>query len=123
MSLCSLLSFFQFLDSCTMILQLPSAARRLFDEHGEEHFTLQSLKRDQTVFVSCGEGWSDPKLTHDEQQRRLLLSKLSSDVSKIRQYVSQRNPEGEGLFSSLLCVLPFLIRLCCAEPCSQFVLR
>ena len=92
-----LLSFSQFLDSCTMLLQLPSAARRLFDENGEEHFTLQSFKRDQTVFVSCGEGWSDPKLTREEQQRRILLSQLSSDVGKIRQYCSQRNPQGELL--------------------------
>ncbi|XP_076472192.1 doublecortin domain-containing protein 1-like [Babylonia areolata] len=88
------LEFTMFLDSCTLILNLPFAARRLFDESGEEHFTLQSLKRDQVVFVSCGEGWSDPKLTREEQQRRILLSQLSSDVGKIRQYCSQRNPEG-----------------------------
>ena len=77
-----------------MILNLPFAARRLFDEEGEEHFTLLSLKRDQVVFVSCGEGWSDPKMTREEQQRRILLSQLSTDVAKIRQYCSQRNPEG-----------------------------
>nr|KAG5692334.1 hypothetical protein BaRGS_033199 [Batillaria attramentaria] len=82
-----------FLDSCTALLNLPFAARRIFDEDGVEHFTLQSLKRDQVVYVSCGEPWSDPQLTREEQRRRLLLSQLSSDVSKMRQYCALRNPE------------------------------
>nr|KAG5699474.1 hypothetical protein BaRGS_016320 [Batillaria attramentaria] len=83
----------EFLDSCTALLNLPFAARRIFDEDGVEHFTLQSLKRDQVVYVSCGEPWSDPQLTREEQRRRLLLSQLSSDVSKMRQYCALRNPE------------------------------
>ncbi|KAK7477194.1 hypothetical protein BaRGS_00031579, partial [Batillaria attramentaria] len=82
-----------FLDSCTALLNLPFAARRIFDEDGVEHFTLQSLKRDQVVYVSCGEPWSDPQLTREEQRRRLLLSQLSSDVSKMRQYCALQNPE------------------------------
>ncbi|XP_025087629.1 uncharacterized protein LOC112560197 [Pomacea canaliculata] len=90
-----------FLDSCTSLLNLPFAARRLFDENGNELFTLQSLKRDQIVFVTCGETWTDPKLTRKEQYRRLLLSQLSSDIEKIRQYCALRNPnnyvlEAEG---------------------------
>ncbi|XP_070200716.1 doublecortin domain-containing protein 1-like isoform X2 [Littorina saxatilis] len=86
------LEFVMFLDSCTMLLHLPSAARRLFDENGQELFSLQGLKRDQVVFVSCGEGWTDPKLTREEQQRRVLLSQLAADVGKIKQYCSQRDP-------------------------------
>ncbi|KAL8603779.1 hypothetical protein ACOMHN_058514 [Nucella lapillus] len=65
------LEFTMFLDSCTLILNLP----------------------DQLVQVSCGEGWSDPKLTREEQQRRVLLSQLASDVGKIRRYCSQRDPQ------------------------------
>lgn len=87
----------QFLDSCTSLLNLPFAARRLFDENGNELFTLQSLKRDQIVFVTCGETWTDPKLTRKEQYRRLLLSQLSSDIEKIRQYCALRNPNSKHI--------------------------
>ncbi|XP_046543933.1 doublecortin domain-containing protein 1-like [Haliotis rubra] len=88
------LEFLMFLDHCTSFLDLPFAARRMFDETGVEHFTLQSLQRDQLVFVTCGEQWSDPKLNKTEQQRRFLLSQLSTDVAKIRQFVSLRDPQG-----------------------------
>lgn len=74
---------------------MPFAARRLFDQHGNEHFSLTRLKRDDYVYVSCGEAWSDPKLTKAEQQRRFLLSQLSQDVAKIRQYCALRNPESK----------------------------
>ncbi|KAJ8299403.1 hypothetical protein KUTeg_023463 [Tegillarca granosa] len=43
--------------------------------------------------VSCGEPWTDPRLTRAEQQRRFLLSQLSQDVAKIRQFCALRNPE------------------------------
>jgi len=76
-------------------LDLPFAARRLFDSKGNEHFSLSQLKRDEIVYVSCGETWTDPKLTRAEQQRRFLLSQLSQDVSKIRQYCALRNPESK----------------------------
>ncbi|KAL5007685.1 hypothetical protein ScPMuIL_016491 [Solemya velum] len=75
------------------MLDMPFAARRMFDEKGNEHFDLQNLKRDQLVFISCGEPWMDPRLTRAEQQRRTLLSQLSSDVGKIRQFCALRNPE------------------------------
>lgn len=86
---------FQFLDSCTKLLDLPFAARRLFDEKGTEHFNLQDLSRDQYVHVTCGEAWSDPTVTKTEQQRRFLLSQLTQDVSQIRQFCALRNPEGK----------------------------
>ncbi|KAH3884070.1 doublecortin domain-containing protein 1-like [Dreissena polymorpha] len=87
------LEFSMFLDHCTSLLNLPFAGRRLFDQNGNEHFTLKTLKRDQLVFVSCGEIWTDPNLTKVEQQRRFLLSQLAQDVAKIRQYAALRNPE------------------------------
>lgn len=77
------------------MLDLPFAARRMFDEKGNEHFDLQNFKRDQLVFISCGEPWLDPRLTRAEQQRRTLLSQLSSDVGKIKQFCALRNPESK----------------------------
>ncbi|KAK3103714.1 hypothetical protein FSP39_021266 [Pinctada imbricata] len=87
------LEFCMFLDHCTSLLDLPFAARRLFDSKGNEHFSLVSLRRDDLVYISCGEPWMDPKVSKSEQQRRILLSQLSQDVAKIRQYCSLRNPE------------------------------
>nr|XP_022337319.1 uncharacterized protein LOC111133328 isoform X2 [Crassostrea virginica] len=87
------LEFIMFLDNCTSLLNLPFAARRLYDSKGNEHFSLVNLRRDDVVYVSCGEGWMDPKLSKDQQQRRILLSQLSQDIAKIRQYISLRNPE------------------------------
>lgn len=87
------LEFSMFLDACTQALHLPSAGRRLFDSTGEERHSLQGLSRDQTVYVSCHEPWSDPKMNKTEQQRRILLAQLSSDMNKIRHYCAMRNLE------------------------------
>ncbi|XP_070543245.1 doublecortin domain-containing protein 1-like isoform X3 [Ptychodera flava] len=81
-----------FLDRCTSLLNLPFAARRLFTKEGNEQFTLTELERDQLVFVSCGEFWSDPKLSKSEQQRRFLLANLTSDIQQMRQYCALRDP-------------------------------
>ncbi|XP_077995160.1 doublecortin domain-containing protein 1-like isoform X2 [Glandiceps talaboti] len=81
-----------FLDRCTSLLNLPFAARRVFDKDGKEHFTLAELERDQNVYVSCGEPWNDPKLSKSEQQRRFLLANLTSDVQQMKQYCALRNP-------------------------------
>ena len=89
---------FQFLDHSTSMLDLPFAARRLFDAKGNEHFSLVNLKRDDLVYISCGESWIDPKLSKEEQQKRFLLSQLSQDVAKIRQYCALRNPESKLFF-------------------------
>lgn len=77
------------------MLDLPFAARRLYDEIGKEYFSLRELKRDQLVYVSCGEPWSDPSLSKAEQQRRYLLANLASDVEQIRQFVSLRKPQSK----------------------------
>ncbi|XP_072277958.1 doublecortin domain-containing protein 1 isoform X2 [Pyxicephalus adspersus] len=87
----------QFLERCTQIMNLPSAARRLFDENGTEIFCLRDVERDQLVYVSCGELWIDPQLSATEQKRQILLSNLTSDVSFIRSYCSLRNPENLAL--------------------------
>ena len=85
---------YQFLDRCTEALSLPFAARRLYDESGKEIQNLSSLQRDQQVYVSCGEAWSDPKLSYSEQQRRAVLTNLASDIARIRQYCALRDPRG-----------------------------
>ncbi|CAH1787762.1 unnamed protein product [Owenia fusiformis] len=87
------LEFMLFLERCTSLLDLSFAARRLFDETGKEHFTLGELQRDQIVYVSCGEPWSDPRMTKAEQQRRYLLANLAADIAQIRQFTALRNPE------------------------------
>ncbi|RUS69866.1 hypothetical protein EGW08_022372, partial [Elysia chlorotica] len=87
------MEFQMFLAQVTGVLDLPFAARRLFDCQGKELFTIQGLERGSLVVASCGEEWSDPRLTRMEQKRRFLLSQLSSDIVKIRQYCALRNPE------------------------------
>ena len=77
------------------MLDLPFAARRLFDQSGREYFSLRGLSRDQLVYVSCGEAWSDPNLSKAEQQRRYLLANLASDVEQIRQFVALRKPQSK----------------------------
>lgn len=99
---CNCFSFvLQFLDHCTSVLQLPFAARRLFDSKGTEIFSLADIERDQLVYVTCGETWLDPKLTRKEQKRRYELSRLGSDVNKIRQFCALRNPESKFCPSGL----------------------
>ena len=90
----NLFSHLQFLDKCTESLRLPFAARRLFDEKGKELTSVNTLERDQLVYISCGENWVDPHVTYSEQQRRLLLANLASDVCKIRNYVTLRDQSG-----------------------------
>ena len=77
------------------MLDLPFAARRLFDQEGKEQFSLRNLERDQIMYVTCGEAWSDPNLSKAEQQRRHLLANLGRDVSQIRQFVGLRNPDSK----------------------------
>lgn len=82
----------QFLDRCTALLNLPFAARRLYDQDGKEHHNLDNLQRDQLAFVSCGEAWSDPNLSSQEQQRRMILATLAADVNAMKEFCALRNP-------------------------------
>ncbi|XP_063800511.1 doublecortin domain-containing protein 1 isoform X2 [Pseudophryne corroboree] len=83
----------QFLERCTQLMNLPSAARRLFTESGTEIFRLSDAERDQQVYVSCGEQWINPQLSAAEHKRHILLSSLSSDVSLIHNYCALQNSE------------------------------
>ncbi|XP_068116580.1 doublecortin domain-containing protein 1 isoform X2 [Hyperolius riggenbachi] len=87
----------QFLERCTQIMNLPSAARRLYNENGVEIFHLRDVERDQLVYVSCGELWIDPELSATEQKRHVLFGNLTSDVSFIRNYCTLRSPENLAL--------------------------
>jgi len=91
--------FVQFLDQCTAVLDLPFSARRLFDKKGVEHFNLATLTRDELVYVTCGEPWSDPTLSKSEQQRHFLLSNIAADVAQMKQFVRLRDADSEQLMS------------------------
>lgn len=100
-----------FLDRCTDAVQLPFAARRLFTKDGREVNSLSGLQRDELVYVSSGEPWSDPQVSHSEQQRRTVLANLAADISHIRQYCALREPadlvlqvDGAVTCGSRLCV-------------------
>ncbi|XP_075783900.1 doublecortin domain-containing protein 1 isoform X4 [Pelodiscus sinensis] len=78
---------------CTVMLNLPTAARRLFTEKGMELFLLKDLERDQLVYVSCGEPWIDPRLAMAQHKKRLLLNNLASDIAAIHAYCTMRKHE------------------------------
>nr|XP_039274440.1 doublecortin domain-containing protein 1-like [Styela clava] len=81
-----------FLERATSLLNLPFAARRIFNDRGVEVYSLRKLKRNQVVFVTCGETWQNPTVTKSEAQRRQLLAKLTADVKKINDYCILREP-------------------------------
>ncbi|XP_032139559.1 doublecortin domain-containing protein 1 [Sapajus apella] len=78
---------------CTEILNLPSAARRLFNEKGKEIFALKDLQRDELVYVSCGEHWINPDLFIAKQKKQIFLRNLASDISKIQMFCSTHKIE------------------------------
>ncbi|KAI4581068.1 hypothetical protein MJG53_010610 [Ovis ammon polii x Ovis aries] len=85
--------FHQLLERCTEILNLPSAARRLFNEKGKEIFTLKELQKDELVYVSCGEHWINPDLSIAQQKKQIFLRNLASDISKIQIFCSMHKIE------------------------------
>ncbi|KAG8510757.1 Doublecortin domain-containing protein 1, partial [Galemys pyrenaicus] len=85
--------FHQLLERCTEVLNLPSAARRAFNEKGKEIFALKDLQRDELVYVSCGEPWISPHLSIAQQKKQIFLRDLASDISKIQTYCSICNIE------------------------------
>ena len=62
-----------FLDRCKTVLDCPKPLTRIFNELGEELVSLESLSRDDTVYVSCGKGFVIPDL--DQAARNKLVSK------------------------------------------------
>ncbi|XP_049746760.1 doublecortin domain-containing protein 1 isoform X4 [Elephas maximus indicus] len=85
--------FHQFLERCTENLKLPSAARRLFNEKGKEVFALKDLRRDELVYVSCGENWINPDLSISQQKKQIFLRNLALDISKIQIFCSMSKKE------------------------------
>ncbi|XP_035885067.1 doublecortin domain-containing protein 1 isoform X2 [Phyllostomus discolor] len=85
--------FHQLLERCTEVLNLPSAARRLFSEKGKEIFTLKDLQRDELVYVSRGEPWINPDMSVAHQKKQIFLRNLASDISKIQTFCSTRKIE------------------------------
>ncbi|XP_031419448.2 doublecortin domain-containing protein 1 [Clupea harengus] len=112
------IEFQEFLNRCTERLNLPSAAQRLFDEHGKEAFLLTGLQRDQLVYVTCGEQWVSPQHRQSDALRRLTVFRLEQDVARIRHYCALRSlhdlvldVEGHPQEGSALLVRPY-----CVEP-------
>lgn len=99
------IEFHHLLERCTDILNLPSAARRLFSEKGKELFSLKDLQRDELVYVSCGEHWINPDLSIAQQRKQVFLRSLEFDISKIKTFCSMRKVEALVLEvqSDLVC--------------------
>lgn len=72
-----------FLDECTDLLSLPSAARRIFSEMGAELKNLETLYQDQLIYVSMGEPWIEPKTIKEELDRKRMLVNLADDLNKL----------------------------------------
>ena len=79
------------------MLDLPFSARRLFDDKGVERSNLAGLTRDQLVFVTCGEPWSNPTLSKSEQQRHFLLANIAADLAQMKHFVQLRNADSQLL--------------------------
>uniref|UniRef100_A0A7M5XNG7 Doublecortin domain-containing protein n=1 Tax=Clytia hemisphaerica TaxID=252671 RepID=A0A7M5XNG7_9CNID len=88
------IEFQQFLERCTDALNLPFAARRVFTADGKEVLSLTSLEKNDLIYVSCGDNWNNPSLSQADQQKRLLLASLTSDILKIKKYIALRNCAG-----------------------------
>ncbi|XP_040601906.1 doublecortin domain-containing protein 1 isoform X3 [Mesocricetus auratus] len=82
------IEFHHLLERCTEILNLPSAARRLFNEKGKEICSVNDLQRDELVYVSCGEHWINPDLSIVQQRKQVFLRNLEFDISKIKTFCS-----------------------------------
>ena len=87
------------MDRCTEAVGLPFAARRLYTADGKEVSSLSDLQRNDLVYVTCGEPWSDPQLSYSEQQRRAVLANLAADISHIRKFCALRDPSGNANIS------------------------
>ncbi|XP_036115489.1 doublecortin domain-containing protein 1-like [Molossus molossus] len=108
----------QLLERCTEILNLPSAARRLFNEQGKEIFTVKGLQRDELVYASCGEHWINPDLSIAHQKKQILLRNLASDISKIQTFCSTRKIE--ALVLEVQCDIVSGAKLAVCEPVASF---
>ena len=70
----------------------------MFTADGSEVLSLAGLEKNDLIYVSCGENWSDPSTSQAEQQKRILLANLASDVMKIKKYIALRECSGTYFF-------------------------
>ena len=80
-----------FLNECSELLALPSAARRAFTDKGEEIKSLETLVQDQLVYISMGEAWIEPKTVKEELDRKRMLVNLADDLNKLAYFNMLRN--------------------------------
>ena len=69
----------------------------MFNSTGKEKFRLEDFEKNDLVYVSCGDNWSDPNVSQAEQQKRLLLANLASDVAKMNHYIYLKDQTGTGV--------------------------
>uniref|UniRef100_A0A8C6Y209 Doublecortin domain-containing protein n=1 Tax=Naja naja TaxID=35670 RepID=A0A8C6Y209_NAJNA len=91
LSVLGLDSAFVIRKQCTIALNLPFAARRLFTEKGVELFVLKDLEKDQLLYISCGEQWIDPLWTTAQNKKRLQCNNLASDVMAMHFVLQVKN--------------------------------
>ncbi|VDP67567.1 unnamed protein product [Echinostoma caproni] len=78
----------EFLDRCTSSLHMISAARRVFDEDGIEHWSLDNLKRDQLVYITAGEPFINVCRVQQEAKLRAFFNSLTPIIERAARYVS-----------------------------------
>jgi hypothetical protein len=108
--------FSSFLNTCATVLGMSSAARRLFDADGIEHFDLTHLKQDQLVYVTAGEAWIPPNLVRQEKEKKSVLSSLADDLVRIGYFNKLKNCRNfvlESASSSLKEGNKILLNHCC----------
>jgi hypothetical protein len=108
--------FASFLNTCTATLGLSSAARRLFDADGNEHFDLTNLKQDQLVYITTGEAWTSPNMARQEKEKKSVLASLADDLVRIGYFNKLKNCRNfvlESANSSLKEGNKVLLNYCC----------
>ncbi len=71
------------LDRCSSVLDLTSAARRVFTESGEELTSLEKIVNNQLLFISTGEAWIPAKIVKEDVERKQMLANLADDLNKL----------------------------------------
>ena len=82
----------QFLSHCSGILQLSSAARRIFNSNGVEIELMENVNNDQLLYISMGEKYIDLDATREQRRIRYLKQMLTTDTAKLRSFCALHSP-------------------------------
>ncbi|EDO37721.1 predicted protein [Nematostella vectensis] len=67
----------EILDNSTTRLDLSSAARRLFKQSGQEVESIQDIRRDEMLCVSCGEGFVQARDRRHQMELKATWSRMT----------------------------------------------